>query len=55
MQTKKTLQKFIDEMKFNDWDFHLRFTNDVPYLQIRFTERNERVGLPEVAVKLSHV
>lgn len=44
MQTKETLQKFIDEMEFNDWDFHLRFTNDVPYLQIRFTEPDNYTG-----------
>jgi hypothetical protein len=36
MQTKETLQKFIDQFEFNDWKFHLRFKNEVPYLQIKF-------------------
>lgn len=36
MQTRESLQKFIDDFEFGDWDFYLRFKNDVPYLQIKF-------------------
>ena len=31
MQTKETLQKYIDELDYKDWDFHLRYSNGVPY------------------------
>ena len=40
MQTKESLQKFVDEFEFNDWTFKLGFTNDVPYLQIKFWDRD---------------
>jgi len=36
LQTKETLQKFVDELQFNDWEFHLRLKNEIPYLQIKF-------------------
>lgn len=36
MQTKETLQQFIDQFEYNDWKFLLRFNKDVPYLQIKF-------------------
>lgn len=40
MQTKESLQKFVDELEFNDWTFKLGFKNDVPYLQIKFMARS---------------
>lgn len=36
MQTKESLEKFVSEFEFNDWNFNLKFKNDGPYLQITF-------------------
>ena len=40
MQTKESLQQFVNELEFNDWTFKLGFKNDVPYLQIKFMARS---------------
>ena len=36
MQTKETLQQFVNDFEFNDWTFKLGFSGDLPYLQIKF-------------------
>jgi len=36
MQTKESLQQFVNEMEYNDWTFKLGFSGDVPYMQIKF-------------------
>jgi len=36
MQTRNTISRLIDQMSHNDWRFVLGFTDDVPYLQIKF-------------------
>jgi len=36
MQTKESLEKLVNELSFNDWNILLRYTNDVPYLQVKF-------------------
>lgn len=45
MQTKETLQQFINELEFNDWTFSLKYKNEVPYLQISFIAPCNRTGV----------
>lgn len=48
MQTKETLEKLINQMSFNDWNLLLRYTNDVPYLQIKFMAPSNMTGKMEL-------
>lgn len=48
IQTKESLQKLISEISYNNWDFHLRFKNDTPYLQITFVAPSNMTGKVEL-------
>lgn len=45
MQTKETLEKLISQLSFNDWNILLRYTNGVPYLQVKFMATCNKTGV----------
>jgi hypothetical protein len=44
MQTRQTLEKLISQTTFNDWNILLRYTDHVPYLQVKFMAPCNKTG-----------
>ena len=44
MQTKESLKKLISEVSYSDWEYHLCFKNEIPYLQITFVAPDNMTG-----------
>ena len=45
MQTMDSIQDILNECQFDDWKFYLGFSQNQPYLQLKFTAPCSKTGV----------